>query len=462
VPATGAEDAAGAFVSFSLSDASPVLWPLVAILTAASLYLRWIRKSSSMFDVLELGVFYPVLVLMYAIFPILSFLLGDFSFSPLSDIRLFQAQPTPEGMAPICWYYVLYFCAFAVSYAWMRGRSAATVVRIETPPRYTLAALIVSLLLIEATFLIVKIAYGIAGPETYNDTYLMYQGLPRVLQQILNHFNGWTFTLEILIMTLLVMDFRKYRFWIVGWVAAQLLSVFFVGIGSRTNLLVPMASLVACYHFGVRRFTVRATLALGGAVMLLFLALGIARSVQEVDSDAGLNPFGYANEFESIYANAYEVSQLEAGGETKAVFPDIYFADVVSVIPQQVVPFEKLDVASWYVNTFYPDWADSGGGFAFGVIPESIVGLGWIDVLWRGAALGFLFAWLHRRFTTSTQSLWRFSFHLWVLIFSYQCFRAGTFALVPRVFYQFVLVFIWIRVFTAVIAHLASRRTATA
>jgi oligosaccharide repeat unit polymerase len=445
-------------VSFSLSDASPVIWPLVAILIAAFVYLRWMRKNSVAFDVLEVGVFYPLLVLLYAIFPILSFLIGDLSFSPLSDIRLFQAQPSPEEMAPICWYYALYFCAFAATYAWMRGRSGRSELRLEPPPPYTVPALIISLLLIEAVFLIVRVVYGLRAAETYGDLYLMYRDLPRLLQQILNHFNGMTFTLEIMIVAILVRDFRKYRYWILGWVAAQFFSVFFVGIGSRTNLLVPMVSLVACYHFAVRRFTVKAMLALGLVAMLVFLALGVARNLEELDSDAGLNPFGYANEFESIFANAYEVSHLKADGETKAVFPEIYFADVLSLVPRQIVPFEKLDVAAWYVNTFYPDWADSGGGFAFGAIPESILGLGWIDVVWRGAALGALFAWLHRRFTTKRQSIWGFGFYIWVLIFSYQCFRGGTFALLPRAFYQFFLVFVWIRLLTRVNAHFMSRR----
>jgi len=447
-------------VSFSLYDAAPVLWPLVAILVAAFFYLRWIRNNSSGFDVLEIGVYYSVLVLLYAIFPILTYLLGDLSFSPVSDIRLYQAQPSPAEMAPICWYYVAYFCAFALAYAWMRGRSTRFESRIAPPPPYTLPALVITLLSIKAVFLIVKVSYGLGAAETYTETYLVYQHLPQLLQQILGHFNGMTLTLEILIMAILVLDLRKYRYWIMGWVAAEALSVFFIGIGARTNVLVPIVSLVACYHFAVRRLTVRTTLALGLVFMLFFLALGIARSFQELDSDAGLNPFGYANEFEAIYANAYDLAQLKANGETKAVFPEVYFADVLSLVPRQVVPFEKLEVATWYVNTFYSEWADSGGGLAFGAIPESIVGLGWFDVLWRGAILGAIFARLHRRFYANRQSIWSYGFYLWVFIFSYQCFRSGTFSLLPRAFYQFFLVFIWIRLFARVIARLRLHRNA--
>jgi oligosaccharide repeat unit polymerase len=443
-----------------LIDASPVLWPVVAILAGTLLFFRSIRKRSRQLDVFELGVFYAVLVILYAVFPIISYLIGDLSFSPLSDIRLFQAQPSPKELAPICWYYFLYFGAFALCYAWFRDTRNRNELRVVMPPRYTLLALIVFLLMIKGFFLFIKFTYGLAA-ESYEESYLMYRGLPRLLQQILNHFGGITFTLEILIMALLVLNFRKYRYWIFGWILAELLSIFFGGIGSRTGLFVLLMSLAACYHFAVKKFSLRTALVVGLVVLLLFVSLGVVRNLTEINPDTRLNPFGYANEFESILGNAYDVSQLKAAGETQSVFPQFYFADFLNLIPQQLLPIKKIDVAAWYVNTFYPVFAESGGGLAFGAIPESILGLGWVDAVWRGAVIGILFAWLHRRFVKGRQTLWSYGFYVWVLILAYQCFRGGTFLLVPRVFYQFFLVFICIPIFAQVLAFFGSRKVSS-
>lgn len=429
-----------------LTDALPVIWPLVALLAAAAVYFQALRKWSRQLDVFELGVFYALLVILYAVFPFVDYMLGDLSFSPFSDSRLFQAQPSPKELAPIFWYYFLYFGAFALCYARLRGARNREALKARLPPRYTLPALIASLLLIKGFFLFITFMYGLGTPETYADSYLMYQGLPRLLQQILNHLSGIAFTCEILIMALLSGNFRKYKYWICGWILMEFVSIFVGGIGSRTGLLVLLMSAAACHHFTVKRFSVRTAFAVGLSVLLLFVALGVVRDLAVIDSEAGLNPFGYGNEFETLFANAYDISQLKASGETKGVFPYFYFGDVLNLIPQQLLPFKKIDTAAVYVNTFYPVFAESGGGLAFGAITESILGLGWVDAVWRGAAIGIIFAWLHRRFARNRQTIWSYGFYLWVLIFAYQCFRGTTFALVPRAFYQFFFVFVSMRV----------------
>jgi len=441
-----------ALTGFSLIDSLPVLWPVAATLAGALLFFRSLRKQSGQLDVFELGVFYAVLVILYSVFPLVGYLLGDLSFTPLSDNRLFRAQPSPKELAPIFWYYFLYFGVFAFCYAWLRGNRNRSAPRIMMPPRYTLAALIVSLLLIKAFFLCVGFIYGLQDPGSYEESYLMYRGLPLLIRQILGHFNGITFTLEILIVALLVFNFQKYKYWICVWFLAEFLSIFLKGVGSRTELFVLLMSLAASYHFVVKRFSVRTALAVGSFVLLLFISLGVIRGLAAINSDTGLNPFGYANEFESSLGNAYDISQLKAAGETKSVFPRFYFADYVSLIPQQLLPFKKIDVSTWYVSTFYPTFAESGGGLSFGAIAESILGLGWVDVVWRGAFIGILFAWLHRRFVRRKQTLWGYGFYLWVLVFAYQCFRGGTFLLVPRAFYEFFSVFIWIPIFADVLS----------
>lgn len=440
-----------------LMDALPVVWPLIALLTGALLFLRSLRKRCGRLDVFEIGIFYALLVTLYAVFPFVSYLSGDLSFSPLSDVRLFQAEPSPKELAPIFWYYFLYLCAFAFCYSRFRSARNRSELKIWMLPRCTLLALILSLLLIKGFFLFVKSTYGLENPETYTETYLMYQGLPRLLQQILNHFNGIILTLEILIMALLVLNFRKYKYWIFGWIIAELLSIVFGGVGSRTDLFVLLMSFVACYHFALKKFSFKTAIATGLVVLLLFLSLGVVRNLVEINSDTGLNPFGYGNEFESVFANAYDISQLKAARETQSVFPEFYFADFLNLIPQQLLPFKKLDVGAWYANTFYPSYAERGGAFAFGAIPESILGLGPVDIVWRGAIIGILFARLQRRFVKERQTLWSYGFYVWVLIFAYQCFRGGTFLLVPHIFYQFFLVFIWIPIFARFLAFFSAR-----
>jgi len=102
-------------------------------------------------------------------------------------------------------------------------------------------------------------------------------------------------------------------------------------------------------------------------------------------------------------------------------------------------PIHKLDPSNWYVQTFYPDYADHGGGFAFGAIAESLAGLGWIDVIWRGALIGWIFGRIRKYFAMSAATFWRYLFYLWVTVFCYQTFRVTTLVLLPRAIYLFAL-----------------------
>ena len=110
--------------------------------------------------------------------------------------------------------------------------------------------------------------------------------------------------------------------------------------------------------------------------------------------------------------------------------------DLMRLVPQQLLPFEKIDPASWYVGNFYPIYAEGGGGLAFGMVSESVLGGGKYVALIRGLALGGLIA-LAINFLSRRPSIWRLIVYVWLFINIYQCFRDTTFSLLGRFAFQF-------------------------
>jgi hypothetical protein len=102
------------------------------------------------------------------------------------------------------------------------------------------------------------------------------------------------------------------------------------------------------------------------------------------------------------------------------------------------VPFEKLNLANWYVSTFHTEYAERGGGFAFGVVPQSLIGAGWLDLIVRGLLVGFVFARFDRMVQAERVRLWKFAAYLWLITNCYITFRSTTLALVPVFVYRFV------------------------
>jgi hypothetical protein len=166
------------------------------------------------------------------------------------------------------------------------------------------------------------------------------------------------------------------------------------------------------------------------------------------------NPFAYAGEFEVIFANAYDF-RYGLSAASIELPPGFYLADLLVMIPHQLLPFEKIIPSEWYVTTVYPLYADLGGGLAFGTICESLVGGGWLDAGARGAALGIILAVIHRRCILHRPSFWLFVFYVWLSTQMYQSFRHTTFF--PL--YLFVYRFFWVMAGTKILAFILKRGT---
>jgi len=177
--------------------------------------------------------------------------------------------------------------------------------------------------------------------------------------------------------------------------------------------------------------------------------LGVMRTLSDAP-DAAVDLLNSSNEFDDLLANAYDLRGFAATGETREIFPRFYIADFTNLVPQQLLPFQKLDTTGWLMETFYPD---APGGFSFGVISEAVVGLGWFDLVWRGAVVGWLFVGLHRSLLSSRRSFWKYGVYLWFMVMSFQTIRVGTFALVPRVFYELLVVLIVVKEVSDLLAN---------
>src|SRR4029077_10202583 len=189
-----------------------------------------------------------------------------------------------------------------------------------------------------------------------------------------NHFGWMSLTAQLLLMIALTLNYKKYKPFIIGWLIVESLGIAIYGTRSRTGLMVLLASLVTTYHFSVKRFTMRAAGILCVAGLLLFTGLGLMRLLSDYAAGTDAGVLAANNEFESLFANAYELNQAKAAGLTDEIFPAFYFADFSNLVPQQLTPFRKIDLSEWYARTFHPAYAEAGGGFAFGAISEAIVG----------------------------------------------------------------------------------------
>jgi hypothetical protein len=142
-------------------------------------------------------------------------------------------------------------------------------------------------------------------------------------------------------------------------------------------------------------------------------------------------------EFASLFFNGLDMDQQADSLVRDGMLPNLYSVDIARLLPQQVLPFEKVDPAKWYTTTLYPEYAEKGGGLAFGAIAEAAAGFGPPEALVRGMLLGVLFVLVQAAASRPRfRSLIGLVAYVWLVVFCYQSLRDTSFSLVGRFVYN--------------------------
>ncbi len=448
------------FVAVVTAENVPVMAPILSVVAGSTFFvwILWLRQRK--LPVSEIGFVYVAVVTVYALYPLVGYIVNGLTYTPFNDNRLVNARPVPTEVGKIGWYYVVHLLAFIVVYLLVRGKLRQRPIRFDRPGRETLLVLAGLYLSISVFLFVVDRLFGLSA-QTYLESYLIFSRLPPGIAQTVFLLSGVRFTVELALLALLFCYYRKYRVLIWAcllWVAVTT----FVNLGSRTELILLLAATFFLYHTLIRpvSFSFMAT---GGFVLLaVFILLGMLRTGWLTsDSALTLNPFAYASEFETIFANAYHLAQLRAA-ETAPNLPNgFYLTDLLINVPRQLLPFEKTTPAEWYVSTFYPVYAAQGGGLAFGTVSESLLGWGWLDLAARGAALGFILALIHRYYVRRRSSFWLFVFYIWLDTQIYQSFRNTTFSPLYLFLYRFLWVMVVVRLASAMLRLIPQDKSRT-
>lgn len=428
------------------SGAQFVVLALALLALFAAFWAALWRRAGPSFSPFDLGIVFAAAIVAYSALPLFAFALTGFPETGLDDFadaRLLIIRVTEDDVLHVGLLYGLLLLSFcAAYYATSSGRPALP------PPRNGNWRATIVLVAVAYAFMatlpgLARAVFGISEPESYVGSYTQFLHLPLVAQQVLNRSYGIAMGLKILLVLLLMHAFRERSLWLIGvWIMIELVLVV-AQWGARTPLFMLLFSTLLGYHLLVRPIDTRVAVASAAVAISLFLMLGAVRDL--LFAGEGGAAFLTQNEFVSLFTNALDLVWLSEEGRIVDYGPRFMFADVPRLIPQQLLWFEKIDPAKWYVSTFYREFAEMGGGLAFGIVAESILGFGPMDLIARGIMLGVAFgtaqAWL-----TWRPSIWKLACYVWLLANCYQSIRYTTF--VPATLFLFdfvpVLVLGWI------------------
>ncbi len=458
-----------ATIWFLAPDQRYVALPALAIADIGifSLVVLWNRDGA--FPFFELGSLTILATLAYALIPLLGYFGSGMNFTVLSDHRLFSLDATYKDMGALAWRYAIYLFSFAAVYLIWRGDSSALSSPLKVPDRSTVFTMVTLILTLLFLFLIIYSIYGYNFWYSYEDLAAVKKSLklmPLLLQQASLHLFGVFILLKLALVIILVnyWHIKRWRYTLYIWLFLEFLLTV-TQMGARTWLAYLLVAVPLVYHRLVKPLKLSAVGLLGSIILTGLLLYGVIRDqyyyspemrITEVVTTGSL--FSVSNEFQVMWGNAYHLLRMKEIGSLGNIPVALYLCDILKFIPQQLLPFPKVEPSEWYLELI--GQKESGTGLMFGVLAHAVIGLDWMELVLRGALLGYIFALIHRWYVRRSSSFWITLLYLWLCIFSYYTVRAGTFYFASVTFHRFIILIFLVKF--GKILLLISRKVVTA
>lgn len=420
------------------------------------------RPKDPFFDV---GVFCALATLIYTVYPLVNYWVDGLQFGFLSDNRLQSYNISPAELGFFHLRHVLYLFSFVAVYSVVRGRGTMEVGNVKSLSRSAQHVIVLFFLLLSGYFLLLQLTTGVNynssyEPEAYSKSMSAFASIPLILLQISGKLWGILFLFKTALLFMVVSRCRqkKWRTVLIVWIAAEIINAFMLK-GARSGLVMFLMAAALLYHRMIKSLSMKFLITSGTSLFIFFIFLGLYRayvdfvSMQTDLSYASAGIFSGSNEFQALLGTAYDVLQRKTGGAYLPWY--LYINDFITILPpQQIMPFEKVNAAEWYLREI--GISGTGQGLMWGVITQSIVGLDWIELALRGALLGYILARFHCWYLKHQSGFLETFFYMFLCLKVYYTFRDTTFSVLSNLIWEVIPFYILLRLGVAFLSQFRS------
>lgn len=378
-----------------------------------------------------------IALLVYSTLPPLFWIAQGGQYLSISSGRLYFLQPSYDEQYSLLLVAFIFMIAFLAA-QWPYLHTYKYTAKITQPP-LSKAILISSLILVifNAAFVFgLQVTGYIRSASSYGDSYLAMQELPLLLRQVVKILGGVAFFAKIVSLVWLFQNWSTQKIWILIFLVIT--SITFDAEGGRTTIFLNFLACIILWNKYVMQvsFKTFGLLALFGLSSFTFLGIYRESNLNVSDfNDISIFDFGLG-EFDGLWGNAVELRREFLVGLSPPF--QLYFSEFYSIIPQFFLPFEKLQYSIWYLETYYPEYKDSGGGNMFGLLAQLVVGYGIVEAIVRGFLLGWVLGWVNK-YLRNNKKWWAYPTLVYLSVWIYYSIRDSSFSLMNNVF-QFILV----------------------
>lgn len=395
------------------------------------------RARHSPLRVIDLGVAFIWVVFLYAFLPLLGIGLASLDIGTLTDPRLGSDVPDPGDVLTVGASYAAFMIAFAWAYSQQRHVPSRAPIVWQVPSVSDLRFVFFLVTVIKLGALLLRLGWGADVHDDYISSYTEFRSQPLLIRQLAGLLTATDFAASVMLIVVAVAYSRRFRTLAAVLVVVQIVLAV-AGGGSRSTAFLCAFAFVVTRSIYDRKLRATSVAIYASVGLAAFLMAGLVRAGLEADQ----GPLGLqllqGGEFLSVFYNALDLLGRLGDADLLSVRVGLYLVDLLRLIPQQIIGDIKVDPATIYVSTFYPEYSETGGGLAFGAIAESTIGFGWPESLVRGGLLGYLYAFVANHCMRGKLTVVRTFVYVWFVVMSYQAIRDTTFSTIPRFVLQVI------------------------
>jgi hypothetical protein len=412
------------------SERMCLVWPALACVAIFVAFVRILSLRTRGNLCGELGFVYLAIAMAYTILPAVKLIVMNFNVPLSFDGLLFAASfPTAEELGTHFWRQVLFLSGVSVGFLVVRTMPLSQK---ATPaaPRLASGFTIAVFSLVVACSIGVDV-YLSRSPTQYVEYYTRFEDLSWSVTRLV----GLTGILKsggyFIVLVLMFSRYRTYRFAI--YVFAALICTYetWHSLGSRIEAYTILLAMFGLYHYQVRPIGVKKGAALLVVLALTFSAVGLIRaadySVERALYETLEQKTIQGSEFDAVIATSFHIYQERNQGTLPPRDWRMFFWEFIAVVP--FVDHTTYHPQYWYTLNYFPRAVVPPT--SLGVVAESGLWGGELELLVRSLLNGALFAGLTRWFLRRRQK-W------WVLTVYIYCYATCVLTLKYSVLYQMI------------------------
>ena len=373
-------------------------------------YVLWFRTRVYLFG--EIGFIYLAIALAYTFSPAIKFLLLDF-YIPLDfdGINFAVLFPHPAELGMHFWRHVLFFLGVATGYLIVRGRTLTLRSIKETKAHKN--GQVIAIVFIIIVFCVFLVSFLLPSAATYIEHYTRFDNLSYAIRKIIDlcliFKNGGYFVL----LSLMFRQYRKFKIFIYIFVVTVGAYELIFSYGSRIVTFTILMAFLGFYHFRVIPISLKKSSMLLITLAIIFSGIGYIRNLNYrledlKDTFVSINDIK-ASEFEAVYCTSFHLYYEREKGTLPSRDFQMFFYDFTSIIP--FIDHIKYNPQYWYARNYFPK-ADVPPT-TMGVLAESAIWGGELDLFARSLINGALFALLARWFIRRREKWWALTIYIY-------------------------------------------------